>query len=341
VATYKLDFVNSYRDRHGKMRHRFRRGNVRQMIHGTPGSAAFMEEYNRLMGLGAPSPTRRTSGEPGTLGWVIDKYKDPSNKAWAKIKPSTKGVYERHFLYLRDNYGAATFHTITEPDVRAIRNELAARPSVADAIVNKIGLLWQFAKEHLERKLGVDPTREVAAIHTETESAKAWPEELCAAIERHPNPGVVRAYYLLRYTGQRRSDVTRMKWKQFDGTAVELFQVKTGTYVWVPAHKRLIEHLAGRTDRAEYLLESRYKSRYNDQSLSRLVADACEGLGFPGYSPHGLRHLAGASLAEAGCSVHEIMSILGHLTEKQAYVYVRQANRKKMAKSAMAKWNAE
>lgn len=153
-------------------------------------------------------------------------------------------MYERHFLYLRDNYGAATFHTITEPDVRAIRNELAARPSVADAIVNKIGLLWQFAKELLEMKLGVDPTREVAAIHTETESAKAWPEELCAAIERHPNPGVVRGYYLLRYTGQRRSDVTRMKWKQFDGTAVELFQVKTGTYVWVPAHKRLIEHLA-------------------------------------------------------------------------------------------------
>jgi hypothetical protein len=73
VATYKLDFANSYRDRHGKMRHRFRTGNVPRMIQGTPGSAAFMEEYNRLMGLGAPSPTRRTSGERGTLGWAIDR----------------------------------------------------------------------------------------------------------------------------------------------------------------------------------------------------------------------------------------------------------------------------
>jgi integrase len=299
-----------------------------------------MEEYSRLLGTHAPDAAKLSTGAPGTLGWVIDKYKDPSNKAWAKIKPSTRGVYERHFVYLRDNYGAAAFHSITEPDVRAIRNELAARPSVADAIVNKIGLLWQFAKEHLEMKLGVDPTREVATIHTDAESAKAWPEELCAAIEQHPNPGVVRAYYLLRYTGQRRSDVTSMKWKQFDGTAVELYQVKTKTFVWMPAHKRLIEHLAS-ADRSEFLLESRYGTRYNDQSLSRLIAEACEGLGFPGYSPHGLRHLAGASLAEAGCSVHEIMSILGHLTEKQAYEYVRQASRKKMAASAMAKWNRE
>jgi integrase len=342
VATLRLKYVNSYRDRHGKTRHYFRRrGSPKFPLPGLPGSAVFNEEYQRLLGQHAPEPAKLSAGQPGTLAWVIEKYRDPTNKAWVKIKPSTRRVYERHFVYLRNNYGAAAFHTITEPHVRAIRNELAARPSVADAIVNKIGLLWAFAKEHLEMKLGVDPTREVASIHTETESAKAWPEELCAAIERHPNPGVVRAYFLLRYTGQRRSDVTRMKASQFDGTAVQLYQMKTRTYVWMPAHKRLIEHLANRTDRGEYLLESRYKRQYNDQSLSRLLAEACEGLGFPGYSPHGLRHLAGASLAEAGCSVHEIMSILGHLTEKQAYEYVRQANRKKMAKSAMAKWNAE
>jgi integrase len=62
-------------------------------------------------------------------------------------------------------------------------------------------------------------------------------------------------------------------------------------------------------------------------------------LGFDGYTAHGLRHLAGASLAEAGCSVHEIMSVLGHVTEEEAMKYVKQANRKKMAGSALRKWN--
>jgi enterobacteria phage integrase len=341
VATIKLQFVNSYRDRHGRLRHYFRRrGSPKLPLPGTPGSAVFMEEYSRLLAPQGAARMQLQAGAPGTLAWVIDKYRDPSLKAF-KVKASTLNVYERRLAYLRDNYGAAAFHTITERDVRAIRNELLDRPSVADAIVDMIGRLWGFAKERLDMNLGVNPAREVATIHTEVESHKAWPEELCAAIERHPNPGVVRAYFLLRYTGQRRSDVSRMKATQFDGTAVELYQMKTGTYVWVPAHKRLIEHLANRTDRGEYLLESRYKKRYNDQSLSRLISEACEGVGYPGHSPHGLRHLAGASLAEAGCSVHEIMSVLGHVTEDEAMHYVKQANRKKMASSAMAKWNAE
>ena len=114
-------------------------------------------------------------------------------------------------------------------------------------------------------------------------------------------------------------------------SAPAAFSTAGGTYVWLPAHKRLREHLAGNIDGSEYLLTSNRKTRYTDESLTRLVCEACAEVGFPGYSPHGLRHLAGAALAESGCSVHEIMSVLGHVTENEAMEYVRQANRKKMA----------
>jgi integrase len=60
-----------------------------------------------------------------------------------------------------------------------------------------------------------------------------------------------------------------------------------------------------------------------------------------GYSPHGLRHLAGAALAEAGATMDEIMAILGHLTEDEAHGYVQNARRKVMARSAMDKWEAK
>ena len=56
---------------------------------------------------------------------------------------------------------------------------------------------------------------------------------------------------------------------------------------------------------------------------------------FKGYSPHGLRHLAGKSLAEAGCSVAQMMAVLGHLTEKQANHYWKQANRMRLADDAI------
>jgi hypothetical protein len=95
-----------------------------------------------------------------------------------------------------------------------------------------IGRLWRYAKEHQGMEdLGPDPTAEVGAFTRNRESHKAWSSELCKKIEAHPNPQIVRAYYLLRYTGQRRVDVAKMKDSQFDGTAVELMQVKTGPCV--------------------------------------------------------------------------------------------------------------
>ena len=156
-------------------------------------------------------------------------------------------TYDRLFDYLNTNYGMAEFASITERGLRTIRNKLAATPLVADRTVDMVGMLWRYAKEHIDGmdRLGPNPAAEVAAIHTEQQAYKAWSHELCTAIERHDNPAVVRAHYLLRYTGQRISDVAPMKLSQFDGTAIEVVQEKTGTYVWLPAHEKLREHLAG------------------------------------------------------------------------------------------------
>jgi integrase len=338
MSVVRLKYVNSYRDRHGKQRHYFRKGAVKEPLLGLPGSKMFMDEYKRLLALHVPArPAKRGKAENGTLRWVIEEYKN--SKKWKKAKPSSRSVYERRFQYLNDNFGVAEFASFDEKGIRSIRNKLTDTPSIADKTVQMIGRLWRFAKEHLEMELGADPTGEVSSIHTDRESYKAWPPELCAAIEKHPNPKVVRAYYLLRYTAQRRSDVVRMKASQFDGSAVELFQVKTGTYVWMPAHKALRDHLATEGIAGEYLLLRRGGKPFSPGGLSNIIQDTVAELGYPGYSAHGLRHLAGAALAECGASVHEIMSILGHVTEKQAMEYTRQANRKVMAAHGMKKWD--
>lgn len=108
--------------------------------------------------------------------------------------------------------------------------------------------------------------------------------------------------------------------------------------VWLPAHTALQAHLKGHT--GEFLLLNKWGRPYTAKSLSARISEACADLGFDGFTAHGLRHLAGASLAEAGCSVHEIMSVVGHVTEEEALKYVKQANRKLMAGSAVRKWGA-
>jgi len=207
-------------------------------------------------------------------------------------------------------------------------------------MVDKIGMLWGFAKEHLDMDdLGPNPSKEVASLHKGSTPHPKWPEELCRAFEQLDNPRMVRAYYLLRYTGQRRSDVVKMQPRQFDGSAIEVVQQKTGSYCWIPCHQNLRDHLtATGIDHHPYLLTSSTGDRYQATSLTNLIIVECKRLGFPGFSPHGLRHLAGAALAEAGCTVDEIMSILGHKTEGEARVYVQQANRKIMAASGVLKW---
>jgi integrase len=111
-----------------------------------------------------------------------------------------------------------------------------------------------------------------------------------------------------------------------------------GTYVSIPSHPILQARLSEIERVSPYILTSERGGPYRPTSIANMVCDACTELGFPGHSPHGLRHLAGAELADAGCSMHEIMSILGHLTEREAAGYVKQASRKVMAQSAVDKW---
>jgi integrase len=341
VAKVDLEYVNSFTDRHGRRRYYFRIKGKRFPLP-TPGSATFSEEYNELLAEHAPETIKRQGRKAPTketLEWVIIQYKD--SEFWKRLKPSTQDIYNRRLDWLRERFGAADFASFNEKGVRKIRNKLKENPSVADAVVDFIGRLWRFAKEHCEMDdLGPNPSAEVAAIHTEHESHPAWPEALCEAFEKLPNPRLVRAYFLLRYTGQRRSDVVTMHRKQFDGSAIEVVQEKTGTYVWIPSHARLREHLTKTGIEHDYLLSTIKGTAFRPTSLTTMICNACTELGFRGYSPHGLRHLAGAALAEAGATMDEIMSILGHLTEDEARVYVQAARKKVMAKSGMNKWEA-
>jgi integrase len=344
VAAIELKYVNSFTDRHGTLRFYFRKGGKRIAALPPPSSPTFSKEYNGLLAEHAPHVIARqgrgVGAIEGTLKWTVFKYKSESDD-WKKLKASSKEIYNRRLDYLCERYGAAELKSFTERGVRRIRNRLKEHPSVADAVVDMVGRLWRFAKEHLDMDdLGPNPATEVASIHTEHESHPAWPEALCEAFEKLSNPRLVRAYFLLRYTGQRRGDVAKMHRSQFDGTAISVVQEKTGTPCWIPAHIRLREHLAGTGIDGEFLLTSTRGGPFRATSLTTMICDACIALGFPGFSPHGLRHLAGAALAEAGCSMDEIMAVLGHLTEDEARAYVQTARRKVMAKSAMRKWEA-
>ena len=63
----------------------------------------------------------------------------------------------------------------------------------------------------------------------------------------------------------------------------------------------------------------------------------CDEAGLPHCSAHGLRKAGAALAAENGVSAHELMSIFGWLTIKEAERYTKAADQKRLAARAMSK----
>jgi integrase len=85
-----------------------------------------------------------------------------------------------------------------------------------------------------------------------------------------------------------------------------------------------------------------------DISACRTVVDACrrrrkpfalwcDEAGLPHCSAHGLRKAGATLAAENGASAHELMSIFGWLTIKEAERYTKAAEQKRLAARAMSK----
>ena len=59
------------------------------------------------------------------------------------------------------------------------------------------------------------------------------------AAEARPKPNAQLALMLLLYTGQRASDVVRIRWSDYDGEGIAVRQLKTGTPLWIRCHTKL------------------------------------------------------------------------------------------------------
>ena len=291
---------------------RFRRGKVKLMLPGAPGTREFQEAYDDAISQHAPQLRKRVKGRgalKGTLDWAILEFK--SNDAWKELQPSTKEVYGRRFDWLSANYGGELLAAFDRRLVKRIRNlpEFKDKLSVADAIVDRLGALWNFADESLDIELpGSNPTLGIRSLHESGDPAPAWPAELCAAFEAHTHKRMVTFYFLGRYTGQRRGDCCDMKWTDFNQATREMYvvQEKTGTKLWVPAPKRLLDYMCTvPREGGEHILMSPKGGKYTKTSITNLVCRITAELGFKTVNSGGKR----AAIPRTACAICAVPSL--------------------------------
>jgi len=157
-----------------------------------------------------------------------------------------------------------------------------------------ISTLWDFATEQLGLDLGHDPANGIRRVHKVEHEHEPWPPELIERFMREAKPSLRWAVKLALYTGQRRSDLVKMKWSQFwrDDKGrywIDVCQQKTGAALSIPCHKVLRVELENMPRIADTILVGDRGAPLLADSLSTGVRKQLHDMGVRGYVIHGLR----------------------------------------------------
>jgi enterobacteria phage integrase len=332
-------FIECWRDRHGKIRVYFRRARGHRIpLPTTIGSDEFNAAYQAaLAGELTRDYARDTRAAPGTIGALIVSYM--RSAAYLGLRKTTKIGYGWRIEMLRVQHGHRTVAGLTRQRiVCGILQLYADRPGAALSILKMLRVLIRHAINI--GWLNHDPS--LGIKRPKTQEIRSWREAEIKAFEQHWPVGSKQrlAFALMLYTGQRRSDVHRMTWADVAEGTIRVVQQKTRRKLTIPLHRDLVVVLAAAERERDHvtILNTKYGKPFTVNGFSQWIRNAITTAGLPlDCQPHGLRKTAGRRLAEAGCTAHEIMAVLGHKTLTEAERYTREADQARLAAEAMMK----
>lgn len=338
-----LKYCHEEPDRHGNIRVYFRkRGRKRIRLKQSPGTPAFMEEYEKAMaGRGSDGNValerREREAKPATLAWLSDRY--VASAEFGRLDPATQTMRRRHLDFLRPAYGDGPLALLEPVHVKAMRDSKDG-PHAANNVLKTLRVMFQWAIDNALMK--TNPAREVRRIHVASEGHHTWTlDEIRQYRERHPDhtkAGLALA--LLLYLGVRRSDVVKLsrRLESADGTSLRLTETKGRNRVSkvhdlpiLPALRRVLNLHRGNM---HYLLTEHGRPFASGNAFGNKFKDWCRQANLPDCSAHGLRKAGATIAAEAGASEHQLMALYGWETPAQAAHYTKRANRKRMAEGA-------
>ena len=338
----RLRFIKRDKDRHGKERLYFRaKGMPLVPLPSPENSPAFMKAYAECLvqkeqaSAHSTPPTSRHHGRI-TVRELSDHYY--CSVSFKKVKSSTKRTYRSSIEAFCCDHGHRFVDDISTPKLDIIINSLWRTPAAANKLIKRLRTLMKLAIRlgHLQHNPAIPlefyPTGE---IHTWT------PEEIGLFLQQWPSGSKERLSLLLHlYTGQRRSDVVKMRWEDVAENHISVTQFKTGTKLKIPLHPKLASELELHrpTNAVGAILKTQYGKAFSRNGYGNWFSKTCDQAQLPKKCrSHGLRKAAAVLLAEAGCTTKEIMSITGHKSLSDVELYTREVDQPMMAQAAMDK----
>lgn len=259
---------------------------------------------------------------------------------WANLSPRSQRIYNAGFTSLA-GLMEMPIKRIQRSDILDFRDSLHSQPGKCRVALMTLNNVYRHL---LDRGVvNFNPALKINGLPPPKPIARWEETEIDKFIDTAPEH-LKAAMLLALYTGQRLSDLVRMRWDEYDGETIRVKQKKTGRELLLPVHPKLKASLDRRQIEAQdapnwrpFILWGLYGKPYTAASLGTSITRHARRLGLS-KSIHGVRKTCACILAEAGCSPSEIMSITGHKSLKEVQRYTLESNQYRLGQSALRKW---
>lgn len=340
MVKIKLKHVVSDIDRHGNVRRYVRVPGAKKVrLKNEPGTTEFQEEYTAALTSSANDVKQSAQPETASLRWIVSKY--VGSVQFAALDISTRAWRRRALELVCLKHGQKPFARLEPRHVRALRDELSAKPGAANNRLKALRALYVWAAAH--DIADVNPARDVSLIKYKTTGHHSWEISEVEQFENTHKAGSSPrlAMALLLYTACRREDVVRLGPANVSDGRLRYTQAKnehrSPVDVDIPVHAGLASLLELCKSDAPTFLVTSFGKPFSVAGFGNRFREWCDAAGLPQCSAHGLRKAAATRLAESGASPHEIMSITGHKTLAEVERYTRAVAQKHLATRAMGR----
>ncbi len=341
------------RDRHGNIRIYYRaRGEPKVRLRAMPWTPEFMDAYEAAKSLAPPITNKGIN--VGTWRWLCVRYFTECADYFRlddRTKRARRGILENTFdepiapgsLKLFRDFPLSR---MTADAVEVLRDRKLGFPEAANGRVKAIRAVFKWAV----RKKGPDgtalvshnPARDVPYLKSNNPSGyHTWTLEEVRQFEKHhPIGSKARlALALLLFTGQRRSDITRLGRQNMRDGKITFTQFKGRNrkpkrlvLPILPALKQVID--ASPCGELTFLVNN-LKKPFTDAGFGNKFREWCNQAGLRHCTAHGLRKAGATIAANNGATGHQLMAIFGWSTLKMAEAYTRAADQERLAQAAM------
>jgi len=310
-----------------------------------------MAEYEAAKGRAVPVTSKIPSG---TWRWLCVRYFAECadyRRLDDRTKRVRRGILEATFDEPIAPGSAKLFRNfplsrMTADAIEVLRDRKLAFPEGANSRVKAIRAVFKWAI----RKKGSDgrtlvsknAARDVPYLKSNNPSGyHTWTLEEVRQFEtRHPIGTKARlALALLLFTGQRRSDITRLGRQHVRDGKITFTQFKGRNrkpkrlvLPVLPALQQVIN--ASPCGDMAFLVND-LERPFTDNGFGNKFREWCNQAGLRHCTAHGLRKAGATIAANNGATAHQLMAIFGWDTLKMAEAYTRAADQERLAEAAM------